>query len=119
MPKRKKLKKNSPRLTPAPDRLKTGDSWRATLPTANARGYGYAWQKARADHLQAFPLCERCYADGVITAASVVNHRKPHNGDPVLFWDRSNWESTCAHHHSAEIQRAEHAEKYGIPRRTS
>jgi 5-methylcytosine-specific restriction protein A len=117
VPKSRKLKKNSPRLKAAPDRLKAGDSWRATLPTANARGYTYQWQKARADHLQAFPLCEICQAEGVITAASVVNHRKPHNGDPVLFWDRTNWQSVCTHHHASDIQRAEHADKYGVPPR--
>jgi 5-methylcytosine-specific restriction protein A len=114
--KSRKLKKNPARLKPSGDRLKTGDSWRATLPTAAARGYDYAWQKARAAFLLDHPLCRRCAADGIVTAASVVNHCVPHAGDPVLFWDQSKWEPACAHHHSSDIQRAEHAEKYGRSR---
>ena len=39
------------------------------------RGYDRRWQKARARY--------------------VVDHIRPHRGDPILFWDESNWQSLC------------------------
>ena len=27
--------------------------------------------------------------------ATVVDHRKPHRGDPVTFWDTTRWQSLC------------------------
>jgi ZIP family zinc transporter len=42
------------------------------------RGYGYKWQQARKKFLQAHPICVRCYAEGKITEATVVDHIIPH-----------------------------------------
>lgn len=28
-----------------------------------------------------------------LTAAEVVDHKIPHGGDMVLFWDRNNWQA--------------------------
>lgn len=67
----------------------------APRPTAAQRGYGGRWQRARLVHLREHPLCERCHAAGLTTAASVVDHVVPHRGDPGLFWDRGNWQSLC------------------------
>jgi 5-methylcytosine-specific restriction protein A len=39
--------------------------------------------------------------------ASVVDHIKPHRGDRKLFWERSNWQPLCQHHHSSTKQRME------------
>ena len=44
-----------------------------------------------ADH----PLCAKCRENGKLTPATVVDHIIPHRGDPVLFWDRSNWQPLC------------------------
>jgi 5-methylcytosine-specific restriction protein A len=86
-------------------------SWRAGKATSAQRGYGYQWQKARERHLRAYPLCVMCEElDGRITGATVVDHKEPHQGDQAKFWDESNWQSLCAHHHSSHKQRQEAAE---------
>lgn len=80
-------------------------SWRTSNQGANARGYTYAWQKARLEFLKKNPLCGPCQdEDGVITQATVVDHDIPHRGDPALFWDRSNWRSMCKSHHDRKTQ---------------
>jgi 5-methylcytosine-specific restriction protein A len=53
------------------------------------------------------PLCERCRALGIVTPATVVNHRRPHRGDWSLFIDPANHESVCKDHHDGLIQREE------------
>lgn len=111
-----------PRLTvlnPRKSRLETNrvpskpPGWRTSDMTTAERGYGARWQKARERHLRAHPLCVRCEAEGRITVATVVDHRVPHRGDQVLFWDETNWDSLCKTHHSSDKQREE---KGGKPR---
>ena len=68
------------------------------------RGYGYKWQQARKKFLQAHPICVRCYAEGKITEATVVDHIIPHRGDMKLFWDKSNWQPLCEHHHNVKTK---------------
>lgn len=82
-------------------------SWRGDKQTSAQRGYDYKWQKARKRYLQAHPLCVYCERDGMVTAATVVDHKIPHRGDMTLFWDESNWQSLCATHHSRDKQREE------------
>lgn len=108
------LKTLKSRLTQQGSRLATlnPDSWRSTKQKTAERGYGGKWQKAREGWLQAHPLCVMCdELDHRVTAASVVDHRIPHRGDMALFWDRTNWQSLCAHHHSAHKQREEAKQK--------
>lgn len=71
-------------------------------PSARQRGYDSRWQKGRAGYLLAHPYCVRCGAP-----ASHVDHIIAHKGDDRLFWDRSNWQSLCAHHHNSTKQREE------------
>lgn len=89
--------------------------------TAAAKGYGYRWQQARADHLRRNPLCVFCRDKGRAVAASVVDHIKAPrlgdaklSGDPEriaeawrLFWDRGNWQSLCKPCHDSTKQRLE------------
>lgn len=82
-------------------------SWRTDKQTSTQRGYGYAWQKARAGHLRSHPLCVYCEREGRTTLATVVDHRVPHRGDQALFWNQKNWDSLCANHHSSAKQREE------------
>ncbi|PVY81069.1 hypothetical protein C7414_102397 [Cupriavidus alkaliphilus] len=101
-------------------------SWRTSALTSAQRGYGYRWQRARAEHLKAYPFCEYCLRDMRIAAncvagviiecaerglqipyGNVVDHRTPHRGDQALFWDRGNWQTLCATHHSRDKQREE------------
>ena len=67
---------------------------------AGSRGYGTAWNKARKRYLETHPLCVECLKQGRYVKATDVDHIKPHRGDSVLFWDRSNWQSLCHRHHS-------------------
>jgi 5-methylcytosine-specific restriction protein A len=45
-----------------------------------------------------------CRAKGRVTAATVVDHIIPHKGDPILMWDRTNWQSLCKPHHDSDKQ---------------
>lgn len=29
---------------------------------------------------------------------------RPHRGDPVLFWDQTNWQPLCKHHHDVKTR---------------
>ncbi|HYD79464.1 MAG TPA: HNH endonuclease [Paucimonas sp.] len=78
--------------------------------TSAERGYDRRWRKARERFLQEHPLCVYCEAQGMTTAASVVDHRIPHRGDTILFWDKSNWQSLCKPCHDGRKQREEAAE---------
>lgn len=56
--------------------------------------------------------CQRCgclLVDGNRhhPRAAVVNHKKPHRGDPDLFFNLENTESVCKTDHDALIQREE------------
>ncbi len=82
-------------------------SWRTDKRTAAERGYGARWQRERLTFLAAHPLCVMCEQQGRVKAANVVDHRIPHKGDQVLFWDQSNWQSLCTAHHSGDKQAQE------------
>ncbi|WP_301171043.1 HNH endonuclease [Brevibacillus nitrificans] len=68
--------------------------------SAAQRGYDARWRKAREAFLRVHPLCIHCLKDGKVMAATVVDHIKPHKGNRILFWDRSNWQALCASCHS-------------------
>lgn len=40
-------------------------------------------------------------------ADAVVDHIRPHRGDPVLFWDENNWQALCKFCHDSRKQRVE------------
>lgn len=67
--------------------------------TAAQRGYDSRWREARDQYLKDNPLCVDCLEVDKITPATVVDHNEPHKGDPVKFWDKSNWKSRCKRHH--------------------
>lgn len=67
--------------------------------TAAQRGYDHRWRAARESFLSRNPLCVACLAEGRTEAATVVDHRVPHRGDPTLFWDKTNWDALCKPHH--------------------
>lgn len=74
--------------------------------TSARRGYGSRWQKARLGYLAKHPLCVECAQMGKVTAASVVDHIIPHEGDQTRFWDsENNWQSLCKPHHDAKTAR--------------
>ena len=70
-------------------------------PSAADRGYDAHWHRESRAFLREHPFCCACEAEDVfLVQATVVDHHVPHRGDPVLFWDRSNWRPMCASHHS-------------------
>lgn len=78
----------------------------AGSPSTTSRSlYDWEWQKARRRFLDENPLCVMCLPRFV--AASVVDHKIPHKGNLVLFWDRKNWQSLCKPHHDSTKQRQE------------
>lgn len=68
--------------------------------TAAQRGYDARWRRLRRQFLQANPLCVECSNEGQITAASVVDHIRPHKGDVSLLYSWSNLQSLCPSHHN-------------------
>ena len=50
--------------------------------------------------------------EGHITMATVVDHIKPHRGDHKLFWDRSNWQPLCEHHHNVKTMTEDRFKEY-------
>ena len=77
----------------------------AKRPNSSARGYTGSWDKARAGYLKSHFYCVRCGA-----GATVVDHKKPHKGCKVLFWDKSNWQALCTPCHSGAKQSEERRE---------
>jgi 5-methylcytosine-specific restriction protein A len=37
--------------------------------------------------------------------ATDVDHIVPHHNDPVLFWDRTNFQPLCHRHHAEKTRR--------------
>lgn len=58
------------------------------------------WRKARASFLVRYPICVECDKP-----STTVDHKIPHQGNIVLFWDVSNWQAMCGSCHSAKTAR--------------
>lgn len=56
--------------------------------------------------LFACQMCKRIVAD---TSKLVADHKKPHRGDEVLFWDENNLQALCKPCHDKAKQRSERA----------
>ena len=69
--------------------------------------YDARWRKLRVHYLRAHPWCVMCHADGALTPATAVDHKRPHKGDLGLFWNQDNWQALCRTHHSSTKQRME------------
>ena len=66
--------------------------------SASERGYDSRWRKARKRFLAAHPLCVECMKEGRYVKA--------------LFWDESNWQPLCHHHHSMKTRREDNNPLY-------
>lgn len=75
--------------------------------SAHSRGYDSKWAKVSRGHLRQHPLCVCCKANGVIRAAEVVDHIRPHRGDRVIFWDSKNRQGLCGQCHNSIKARLE------------
>ena len=78
--------------------------------------YDRKWRKARVAFLADHPFCEDCESEGRLEAATVVDHKIPHHGDPVLFWDVTNWRASCKRHHDKKTAKEDGG--FGNPRRS-
>jgi len=48
-----------------------------------------------------------CAACGLLTVNLHVDHIRKHNGDPALFWGRSNLQALCPRCHQQKTERGE------------
>lgn len=106
-----KLTTLKPRLQVVKPKVKVeqvNGSWRDGK-SSTQRGYGYQWQQYRIRFLFAHPLCVYCEREGRTTAATVVDHIQPHQGNQALFWNPENHQGLCARCHSSAKQREEKA----------
>lgn len=65
------------------------------------------WKAIRAQKFAEDPACIDCAAEGRLTPWTDLDHRIPHRGDPVLFWDVDNLEGRCKSCHSRKTARGE------------
>ena len=50
--------------------------------------------------------------DSQANLTTVVDHIIPHRGDQKLFWDRSNWQPLCEHHHNVKTMTEDRFKEY-------
>ncbi|MEL6980621.1 MAG: HNH endonuclease signature motif containing protein [Pseudomonadota bacterium] len=67
------------------------------------------WRRLRQVQLNREPLCRYCLENDILTSAEVVDHKRPHRGDPVLFWALDNLQSLCKSCHDGRKQAEERA----------
>lgn len=72
------------------------------------------WRKTRMRVLtRDLFTCQMCGRIEIDTSRLVADHRIPHRGDEVLFWDEANLWCLCAPCHNGEKQRQERAMQTG------
>lgn len=81
-------------------------------PNTRERGYDSRWRKASKLYLRYNPLCRYCEREGKLIAAEVVDHRIPHRGDRILFWDESNWQPLCKRCHDRKTRTEDQHTEY-------
>jgi 5-methylcytosine-specific restriction enzyme A len=76
-------------------------------PNADVRMWYHTgqWRRLAAQVRREQPWCPDCIIEGRRTRTTDVDHTIPHNGDPVLFWDRGNLGAKCHSHHSQKTSR--------------
>ncbi len=85
----------------------SSSSWRAGKEGSTSRGYGYRWQQYRTRYLSEHPLCVKCAERKLVVAATVVDHKVPHQGDMRLFWEETNHQALCKPCHDSDKAREE------------
>src|SRR5215471_1392069 len=66
------------------------------------------WRELRARVLRQRPWCDECLAAGYgYVSTTDVDHRVPHRGDAVLFYDEKNLHALCKAHHTQKTRRGE------------
>ena len=72
------------------------------------------WKHERRTFLNVHPLCEceECIRLSRTTAATMVDHKIPHNGDVKLFWDKSNWQAMSLPCHNVKTKEEQMKERH-------
>jgi len=83
-------------------------------PSADKRGYGNAWRKARLGYLKSHPLCVHHQERGFTVASNEVDHIIDHKGDQALFWDKENWQALCKSCHSKKTAKTMDRNRQGV-----
>jgi 5-methylcytosine-specific restriction endonuclease McrA len=71
-----------------------------------------AWKDLRARLLYTEPLCRMCSALGLVRAATVADHIKPHRGDEDLFFE-GELQPLCETCHN-KLKKIEESRGYSI-----
>ena len=121
-----KLKALKPRLAALAPRIgfAPGDAKAQDRARDNAHAYR-AWYRTprwKALRLKVFVrdgyTCQRsgdlCLGKYPAPDSPVANHKKPHRGDPALFWDENNIETVTKAVHDRLIQKEEQAVPQGV-----
>ncbi len=65
------------------------------------------WAEVRRIVIARDTYCQMCIARDILQGIDVVDHKKPHKGNVVLFWTLSNLWGLCTTCHSSAKQREE------------
>lgn len=65
------------------------------------------WYQLRHRQLLEHPLCALCSRLARVTKATIVDHVRPHRGDPERFYDAGNLQSLCKRCHDGAKQQLE------------
>lgn len=57
------------------------------------------YKHARKFFLTRHPMCTRCSTNIRPELATILDHKTPHRGDYVLFWEFDNWQGLCKRCH--------------------
>jgi len=103
-----------PRLGYVPGDTKAQDKTRDTLAPWRAWYRTPRWQRLRqAVFVRDGYICQRtgelCSGKHPAPNSPVANHKRPHKGDPKLFWDIDNVETIAKACHDAAVQAEERA----------
>lgn len=77
------------------------------------------WEVLRKIQLSKYPMCAGCLADGVVTAAKVVDHLFPWTQISKEAFFINRFQSLCPTHHAEKTQLEQHGiyRRYGAIRR--
>lgn len=85
---------------PKPLRIGPAATAEGRRQNSHQRGYTREWYRKTQAYRNEHPCCEQCEKEGVVTAATVIDHKIPHRGNQSLFWNEDNWQALCVSCHS-------------------
>ena len=113
-----RLKTLAPRIAPPPQteqerhrRRDAEQAWRAWYKTA--RWQRLRWKILKRDHFTCQQTGELLTGKHPEPNSAVVDHKIPHRGDPVLFWDEDNLQTVSKSYHDSIKQAEEKAARNG------